>query len=88
MRLVSFDVQTDADVQNTAGAATFANTGTLRKSGGGAGTTMFGMNPAFALTSAAGSTIDVQTGTLQVNGAFPTSSGTRNQPAWPFVTQS
>ncbi len=73
----TFDIQTDADVLNTAGGATLANTGTLRKSAG-AGTSVIGSTAAFALSNAGGATIDVQSGTLQSAGSFATNNGTIN----------
>jgi hypothetical protein len=71
----SFVFQSDADIEHTVGAApAFNNTGTLSKTGG-TGVSIIGAANAFPVTNAASATIDVQTGTLQVN-AFPVNDGT------------
>ena len=70
------DIQTDADIQHSVGAApTFTNTGTLRKSGGIDVSTIG--NPV-NVTNAATGLIDVQTGTLQLSNGMPNNDGVIN----------
>ena len=70
----TLDIQSDADIVNTAGAAALTNTATLRKSGG-AGVSDIGSNALFAMTNQAVGTIDVLTGTLRTN-SMPANAGT------------
>ena len=62
------------------GAPTFSNTGTLTKTAG-SGTSAIGISNAFAFSNAGSGVIDVQIGTIQVNGGFATNSGTINTAA-------
>ena len=72
-----FDIQTDADISYTAGAApSLVNsaTGTIRKSAGTATNTVFGATNPFSFTNSG--TLDAQTGTIQYAGNNTFNSGT------------
>src|SRR5262249_32316244 len=71
----TFDVQTDADTTGSGGASfmTINNAGTFQKSAG-AGTTSIGNGYGSAFNNSG--TVDVQTGTLSLNGPLATSTST------------
>ena len=77
----TLNLQSDAGFQYTSGVApTFSNTGTLAKSAG-SGTSAIGITNAFAFSNSGSGVIDVQIGTIQVNGGFATNSGRINTAA-------